>query len=760
MTQGADTLPRRLAPALFLMGFVATATQVLLLRRLMSVLYGNEMVVGVALAVWMAGTGLGSLIAATVSETRAKAFLAAVTAVCIALVPATIMGTYAIRAFLGIPPGQALAPGASILACVLLLVPLTALLGAMFVLFSVVDRGASEERVGMVYLLEALGAAAGGIASGLAASWGLPVFAWSFAVCAALLGIMWLVTSSWASWRPAGVALAAAFGLLVWGPGRLMPETARELAWPQQRMIDTVESRYGSLAITESGGQRTLFVNALPALTYPSRRQAETAVHTALLQHPNPRRVLLVGGGLSQAATEVFKHGVQTLDYVQIDPAINRLEREYLGGSGQWPSSGPAGDPFDDPRVRVHNVDGRLFVNEARGEPYDVVIVEVPDPATILINRFYTLEFFKKIHALLNPGGVFSFTCGEMENYVSGSLGRLLACEAATLEMSFGHYKMLPLGAVRFVASDSTAWLTGDGMALARRLEERGVQTAFMRDYYLGYDLSAQRVEYLSTEISKIRSAERTKVNMDRSPVAYFYYLTHWYRLLGSGLAAAMEAPWGRHARYWAPFAALAAFLLTALPGLRRRPGAARAVAVGAMGFATLTSQVVLLIALQTFRGQLYYSVGLVVAAFMVGMTLGALLERKRRRGTLAAPLALLAWYGAALAAAFFLPLERLPGDAFVVLAALTSLVGGLIGGAVFQRAAYSALESSASRSDSAGGVGVAAGILNAGDHLGAAAGAFAAASVLLPALGLSGTAAVAAACAGGSALGLALARL
>ena len=80
--QGVRGLPRRLGPAFFTMGFVATATQVLLLRRLLSVMYGNEMIVGVALAIWMVGTGAGSLVAGA-WVTGARIALMRINPVCI-----------------------------------------------------------------------------------------------------------------------------------------------------------------------------------------------------------------------------------------------------------------------------------------------------------------------------------------------------------------------------------------------------------------------------------------------------------------------------------------------------------------------------------------------------------------------------------------------------------------------------------------------------------------------------------------------------
>jgi spermidine synthase len=747
--KGREGLPRRLGAAFFLMGFVATGAQVLLLRRMLSVLYGNEMIVGGALAIWMAGTGIGSLAAGgRISGASAKQALAAVSLVSVALVPLTTLATYGVRAFQGVPAGQALSPGSSVLISAVLLLPLTAALGAMFVFFSVVAPRGGEERIGVVYLLEAAGAAAGGMASGVAASFGAPPFAWSFALGAGFVAILHLSAPRGRLWRPLGWTLLALTGILTWGPGAALPQTAESIFWPGQTVLASVESRYASLVVSESEGQRTLHVDALPDLVYPDYRTAEMTIHTALLQHPSPRRVLLIGGGISQAAQEAFKHGIERIDYVQIDPAIHELEREYLSGRVAHSTA-----PLDDPRVSVYGVDGRLFVNEARDGNYDVVIVDVADPATVLMNRFYTRDFFERVKDALGPEGVLAFTCGEMENYVSGRLARLLASVSLALRASFPDYRMLPLGEIHFVASKSQSYLSADGKELEERLEERGIETSFMRDYYLGYDLSAERVDNLTAAVSAALAAGGVRVNSDRAPVAHHYYLAYWYNLLGSKLSPVLELSLRRGFPLLVPAAAVLAFAATWAAG-RRRAGGASAAAVLVMGFCTISTQVVILVALQTYRGQLYHSVGMVVAAFMVGLALGTAWARRRGGGRSPAwPQAVLAWYCLAVGAAVLLPVGLAPAGAMTPLAIVAGLGGGLLGGAVFQRAAYSGRDEGG-RTD-----GARAGTLNACDHAGAAIGALAAASVLIPALGLPGTAALAAAAAGGSAAGLVLGR-
>ena len=65
---------------------------------------------------------------------------------------------------------------------------------------------------------------------------------------------------------------------------------------------------YGSLAVVETGASRSLFENGLIVMTVPDPAAAEEAVHFALLEHPDPRRLLLIGGGVNGSVAEALTH--------------------------------------------------------------------------------------------------------------------------------------------------------------------------------------------------------------------------------------------------------------------------------------------------------------------------------------------------------------------------------------------------------------------------------------------------------------------
>ena len=124
----------------------------------------------------------------------------------------------------------------------------------------------------------------------------------------------------------------------------------------------------------------------------------EETVHYAMAQRPDARRVLLISGGVSGTAREMLKYSAH-VDYVELDPLILQVARQFLPGS------------LDDPRIEVINTDGRLFVRQT-DRRYDVILIDVPDPSTSQINRFYTREFFAEAKQRLTEHGVLALRWG------------------------------------------------------------------------------------------------------------------------------------------------------------------------------------------------------------------------------------------------------------------------------------------------------------------------------------------------------------
>lgn len=122
----------------------------------------------------------------------------------------------------------------------------------------------------------------------------------------------------------------------------------------------------------------------------------EMLVHTPMLAHPQPRRILVVGGGDGGTVRELLIHGcVESVDMVEIDERVVEVSRKYLPGCAGW---------LDDPRVNLIFQDAVEFVKHAQAE-YDVVLVDSTDPVGPgegLFNK----SFYQDVYKGLKPDGI------------------------------------------------------------------------------------------------------------------------------------------------------------------------------------------------------------------------------------------------------------------------------------------------------------------------------------------------------------------
>lgn len=132
----------------------------------------------------------------------------------------------------------------------------------------------------------------------------------------------------------------------------------------------------------------------------------ETLVHPAMLAHPNPRTVFIVGGGEGATLREVLRHpSVEKAVMCDIDGELVEMARTLLP---EWHQGA-----FDDPRAQIVTEDARGWLAN-HPDTYDVIIVDLNDPigednpARLL----FTVEFYELIKKRLNPGGLMAMQAG------------------------------------------------------------------------------------------------------------------------------------------------------------------------------------------------------------------------------------------------------------------------------------------------------------------------------------------------------------
>ena len=122
----------------------------------------------------------------------------------------------------------------------------------------------------------------------------------------------------------------------------------------------------------------------------------EMIAHLPLFAHPNPKRVLVIGGGDGGVLREVAKHpGVEEIIECEIDEGVINASKKYLPGLAKG---------YDDPRVKVLIKDGVKFMEENQ-ESFDVIITDSSDPIGPAAGLFET-PFYNAMHRALRDGGI------------------------------------------------------------------------------------------------------------------------------------------------------------------------------------------------------------------------------------------------------------------------------------------------------------------------------------------------------------------
>ncbi len=732
--------------SIILIGFAATVGQILLIRELMVIFYGHELSTGVALASWLLWTAFGSIgLGRLVEKIRQKNLVFSISQLFLALVlPLSILALRYAKILWKIPPGETIDLIGMLTIAFSLLAPFCLVSGFLFPLACGLldeERGMRARSVSISYLYEAIGAASGGVLFTYFFVSRLNPIEISLVVCLGLsLSSIHLVSRDKAPsicrWL---IGLLALFTIGLEGyyfaHGSRLNQWSRSLQWGHYRLLESRDSIYGNLAVLSLGDQISLYENGLLMFSYPDLLTTEESVHYALLQHPAPERVLLIGGGISSSLSQILKHpSIRLVDYVELDPMLVSLGRTYLPQE--------ATQPLDDPRVNVHHTDARAFIKRA-STSYDVILVNLPDPMTAQLNRFYTVEFFEEANRLMAPGGILALGATASENIIGPTLGQYLSSVYQSLIAVFPRVVAYPGGTARYFAT-TEGILISDPNRLVSRIQERQLMLQFVREYFIIFNLSQERQDYLRSFLNQ--GPQSILANRDLRPICYFYDMIHWTAQYQPRVKMLFLKLSRLNLGVIFGFLALIGFGLSIVVTRSRGQGTKRAAILPAVlvcGWTEMTLEIVVILAFQIFYGFLYEKIGMIIAGFMIGLVGGSWTITRLLR-TLKRPLRKLAivqggliFYSLALLAVIMV-LRGLPNisKSFLtieILFPLLTALAGFLGGLHFPLANHAFLAEHTE-------VGRTAGLINGIDLLGSSVGALLAGIVILPILGIPKT--------------------
>lgn len=233
----------------------------------------------------------------------------------------------------------------------------------------------------------------------------------------------------------------------------------------------------------------------------------EALVQPVMVAHPEPRRVMIMGGGEGATLREVLRHQCVT-EAVMVD-----IDAELVEVCKQWLPSFHQG-AFDDPRTRLVVADARGWLEKQPDGAFDVIIVDLPEPLEAgPALKLFTREMYELIRRKLTPQGLMSVQSGS-----AGVAGQLMPDIYHTLKAVFP--RVMPY--VAFVSSfmdlygfhvaggETFTWPAEE--EVAARLKARGVTG--LKWFSPEYSVAVGRLpEYL-----KNRLEEQGRLLTDEQP--------------------------------------------------------------------------------------------------------------------------------------------------------------------------------------------------------------------------------------------------
>jgi len=165
-----------------------------------------------------------------------------------------------------------------------------------------------------------------------------------------------------------------------------------------KKVLDHYRTDFQDLLVFESEHHGTVLVldGVIQVTTRDEFSYQEMIAHIPLFAHPNPKRVLVIGGGDGGVLREVARHaGVEEIIECEIDEGVIIASKKWLPQLAKG---------YDDPRVSVKIMDGAKFMEENQ-DSFDVIITDSSDPIGPASVLFET-PFYNAMHKSLREGGI------------------------------------------------------------------------------------------------------------------------------------------------------------------------------------------------------------------------------------------------------------------------------------------------------------------------------------------------------------------
>lgn len=459
--------------------------------------------------------------------------------------------------------------------------------------------------------------------------------------------------------------------------------------------------------------------------SFPDREGGGRIAALHLCQNKDAKRILVVGSGLGISAAFLKIPQTEEVFWSYYDGEFVSKVLKIL----------PENAGFNDKRFNAYTGDIRKLLGEKKG-CFDIVILNLPDAVSSVLNRYFTTEFYSLIKDSLREKGILGLRISGGENVIGPELAYLGASAKFTLAKNFAKLAIVPGESTWLIASDSSDLSSNPETLSSAFALVNGADNIFPPEGLLSVYLPDRAVKALNV-YNAVRLPDKFLFNRDRHPLAFIYGLL--FTLKQAGIPAMNFAKKLLFAGMGIFFIPLPVFFILWFiyrlrsRGERRQSSFENSLLVFSSGFVSISSVIILMFMYQTHFGSLYLKIGLLSAVFMIGLAVGGSISDLFCRGDIRKT-------GLFLNVTILLHILSL----LVILAAdlaswtdsvfmLMFLLQGMFNGVYFPVAAVRLKNNGYE-------TGISGAKLENADHLGAAIGAFSAGIIIFPFAGAAGS--------------------
>jgi spermidine synthase len=174
------------------------------------------------------------------------------------------------------------------------------------------------------------------------------------------------------------------------------------LAYKVKRVLYSGDTQYQHVDVVETYdfGKCLIIDGKIQSSTSDEWIYHEALVHPAMITHPKPERILVLGGGEGATLREILKYPtVKEAVMVDLDSEVIEIVKKYFWELAQG--------SFEDQRIKLHFEDGRKFLERQPNESFDIILVDVTDPVVGSPSiPLYTREFYETARRKLKTEGL------------------------------------------------------------------------------------------------------------------------------------------------------------------------------------------------------------------------------------------------------------------------------------------------------------------------------------------------------------------